>query len=158
MLSKYENIFGDLPLGRPPNKGVEHAIKLEIGTQIINMQPYRNPKRIQYEIEEAIKELLELDLLRPSSSPYASSVVMVNKKDGILRMCICFRSFNKNTLKNRYPIPRICEVMDDLHGSYFFSNIELRCGYHQIQMKEEDIPNIAFRCHYGHFEFVAMSF
>ena len=119
-MSKYERVFGDLPLRRPPNTGVEHIIELEIGTQPIKMNPHRNLKRIRDEIDEAIKEILELGLIRPISSPYASSVVMVNKKDGTLRMCIDFRALNKKTVKNRYPIPRIDDLMDGLHGANFF--------------------------------------
>ena len=92
------------------------------------MHPYRHPKRIQDEIEEAIKELFELDLIRPSPIPYSLSVVMVKKKDGTLRMYIDFRELNKNIMKNRYPIPRIDELMDDIHGENFFSNIDLRSG------------------------------
>ena len=86
------------------------------------------------------------------------AVVMVKKKDGTLRMCIDFRALRKKTIKNRYPIPRIYELMDELHESIFFSNIDLRFGYHQIWMREQDIPKTAFRCHYGHFEFVSMPF
>ena len=91
---------------------------------------------------------MDLGLIMPSSSPYASSVVM----------CIDFRALNKETMRNRYPIPRIDELMDELHGAKFFSKIDLRFGYHQIRMREEDIPKNAFRCHYGHFEFVSMPF
>ena len=100
LLSKYERVFGDLAPGRPPDRGVEHIIELEIGTQPIKMHPYRNPKSIRYDTEEAIKELLDFGLIRPSSSPYASSVVMVKKKDGTLRKCIDFIALNKKTLKN----------------------------------------------------------
>ena len=122
------------------------------------MQPYRHPKRIRDEIKEAIKELLDLGLIRPSSSPFASSVVMVKNKDGTLRMCIDFRTLKKNTIKNRYPILEIYEIIDELHGANLFSNIDLRSGYHQIRMREEDIPKTAFSFHYGHFEFVSMTF
>ena len=122
------------------------------------MHPYRHPKRIRDEIEEAITELLELGLIRPSSSPCASLVVMVKKKDGTLRMCIAFRALSKKTIKSRYPIPRIDELMDELHGVTFFSKIDLRSSYHQIRIREEDIPKTTFRCHYGHFEFVDMPF
>ena len=99
---------------------------------------------------------MELGLIRPSSSPFASSVVMVKKKDGTLRMCIDFKELNKKTINNRYPIRRIDELMDELHGARFFSNIDLRSCYHQIRMREEGIPKTTFRCHYGHFEFVVM--
>ena len=147
-MSKYERVFGDLPRGIPLDRGVEHIIELDIGTKPIKMKPYRHPKRIIYLIEEAIKKNLELGLIRPSSSPYASSVVMVKNKDGTLRMCIDFRSLNKKKVKNIYPIPRIDELMDELHGAKFFSKIELRSGYPQIQMREEDIPKTFFKCHY----------
>ena len=86
LLSKYEKVFEDLPPGRSPDRGVEHIIELDIGTQPMKMNPYRHPKRIRHDIEEDIKELLELVLIWPSSSPFASSVVMVKKKDGTLRM------------------------------------------------------------------------
>ena len=97
------------------------------------MKPYRYPKRIRGEIEEAIKELLDLGLIRPSSIPYASSVVMVKKNDGTLRMHIDFRALKNKEVKNRYPIPRIDELMDELHGAKFFSNINLRFGYIQFK-------------------------
>ena len=120
--------------------------------------PYRHPKAYWDEIERAIQELLALGHIRPSTSPFASSVVLVKKKDGTLRMCIDYKALNKKTLKNRYPIPRIDELMDELRGALFFSKIDLRSGYHQIRAREQDIPKTAFRCHYGHFEFLVFPF
>ena len=105
-----------------------------------------------------MQELLELGLIRPIYSPYASSIVLLKKKYGTLRMCIDFRALNKKTIKNRYPIPRIDELMDEIFGAKYFSKIDLRSGYHQIRMKEEDVQKTVFRCHYGHFEFLVMSF
>ena len=107
LLQKYENLFRGFPHGRPSDRGVEHNIFLEEGTPPIQIPPHRHPKKFKDEIEKAIQELLELGLIRPISSPYASSVVLVKKKHGTLRMCIEFRDLNKKTIKNRYPIPRI---------------------------------------------------
>ena len=92
--------------------------------------PYRHPKRYKDEIEKTNKELLELGYIWPSSSPFASSVVSVKKKDGTLRMCIDYRSLNKKTVKKRYPIPKIDELVDELQGAKYFSKIDLRSGYH----------------------------
>jgi hypothetical protein len=85
--------------------------------------------------------------IRPSSSPFTSSMVLVKKKDATLRMCIDYRELNKNTIKNRYSIPRIDELIDELHGEVYFLKINLRSGYHQIQVREEDIHNTSFICH-----------
>lgn len=99
-----------------------------------------------------------LGRIRPSSNPFASSVVLVKKKDGSLRMCIYYRALNKKKMKNRYPIPRIDESMDELKGAKFFSNFVLRSRYHQILVRDKDVPKIAFWCDYGHFEFFVIPF
>ena len=120
--------------------------------------PYRHPQKYKYEIEKAIQELLAMGHIQPSSSPFASPVVLVKKKDGTMRMFIDYRALNKKTLKNRYPIPRVDELIDELHGAVYFSKIDLRSRYHQIRMREEDAPKTKFRCHYGHFEFLVLPF
>eukprot|EP00253_Pinus_taeda_P018890 PITA_18890 len=126
--------------------------------QVVITTPYRHPKAYRDEIERVIQELLALGHIRLNMSPFASSVVLVKKKDDTLRMCIDCRALNKKTLKNRYPIPRINELMDELRGAQFFSKIDLRSGYHQIHVREQDIPKTAVRCHCGHFEFLVMPF
>jgi hypothetical protein len=125
LLGKHERVFEPFPAGRPPDRGFEHVIELEEGSKPMITTPYRHPKRFKDEIEKAIKELLEMGHIRPSSSPFASSVVLVKKKDGTMRMCIDYRALNKKTIKNRYPIPRIDELIDELHGEVYFSKVDL---------------------------------
>eukprot|EP00253_Pinus_taeda_P002225 PITA_02225 len=158
ILNRYAAVFGEILPGQPPDQGFEHTIELEQGIQAVITTPYRHPKAYRDEIERAIQELLALGHIQPSMIPFASSVVLVKKKDDTLRMCIDYRALNKKTLKNRYPIPRIDELMDELRGARFFSKIDLRSGYHQIHVREQDIPKTAFRCHYRHFEFLVMPF
>ena len=129
-------------------------IELEAGATSVITTPYRHPKKFKDEIEKEIKELLAMGHIRPSMSPFASSVVLVLKKDGTLQMCIDYRAINKKTIKNRYPIPRI----DELHGAVFFTKIDLHSGYHQISIREQDIEKTVFRCHFEHFEFLVMPF
>jgi hypothetical protein len=96
--------------------------------------------------------------MKPSNNPFASSVVLVLKKDGTMRMCIDYRALNKKTIKNRYPIRHIDELMDELHGVVFFSKIDLCSRYHQVNIREQDIEKMKFQCHFGHFEFLVMPF
>lgn len=131
---------------------------MELGVQAVITTPSRHPKAYKDEIERAIKKLLALGHIRPSSSPFASSVVLVKKKDGTLCMCIDYRALNRETLKNQYPIPCIDELMDELGGAKYFSKIDLHSGYQQIRVRDHDIPKIASWCHYGHFKFLVMPF
>jgi hypothetical protein len=158
ILDKHHKVFGPIPPGVPPDRGFEHIIELEGGAKPVITTPYRHSKKYKDEIEEAIKELLDMGHIRPSTSPFASSIVLVKKKDGTMRMCIDFRALNKKTIKNRYPIPRIDALLDELHGAIYFTKIDLRSGYHQIKMREEDISKTTFRCHYDHYEFLVMPF
>jgi hypothetical protein len=158
ILDKHQKVFGPIPLGVPPDRGFEHIIEIEAGAKPIITTPYRHPKKYKYDIEKAINELLDMGHIIPSSSPFASLVVLVKNKDGTMRMWIDFRDLNKKTIKNRYPIPRIDELLDELHGAIYFTKIDLHSGYHQIKMREEDISKIAFRCHYSHYEFLVMPF
>jgi hypothetical protein len=128
IIDKHSREFGPIPPSVPLDKGFEHIIELEEGAKPVITTPYRHPKKYKDEIEKAIKELLDMEHIRPSSSPFASSVVLVKKKDGTMRMCIDFRALNKKTIKKRYPIPRIDELLDELHGAVYFTKIALRSG------------------------------
>jgi hypothetical protein len=130
LLDEHDKVFGPLPAGRPPDQGFKHVIELEEGAKPVITTPYRPPKKFKDEIEKAIQDLLEMGYIRPSSSPFSSSVVLVKNKDGTWRMCIDYRALNKITIKNKYPIPRIDELIDELHGAVYFSKIDLRSRYH----------------------------
>ncbi|GJU64521.1 putative reverse transcriptase domain-containing protein [Tanacetum coccineum] len=118
--------------------------------------PYRLAPFELEELSGQLKKLHDKCFIRPSSSPWRAPVLFVKKKDGSFRICIDYRELNKLTVKNRYPLPRIDEIFDQLQGLQFFSKIDLRSGYHQLRVHEDEIPNIVFRTRYGHFEFTVM--
>ncbi|GJT54428.1 putative reverse transcriptase domain-containing protein [Tanacetum coccineum] len=120
--------------------------------------PYRLAPSEMKELSEQLKELSDKGFIRPSSSPWGAPVLFVKKKDGSFRMCIDYRELNKLTVKNRYPLPRIDDLFDQLQGSSVYSKIDLRSGYHQLRVRKEDIPKTAFRTRYGHYEFQVMPF
>ncbi|GKA50848.1 putative reverse transcriptase domain-containing protein [Tanacetum coccineum] len=147
----------DLP-GLPPSRQVEFQIDLVPGVAPVARAPYRlAPSELQ-ELSTQLQELSDKGFIRPSSSPWGAPVLFVKKKDGSFRMCIDYRELNKLTVKNRYPLLRIDDLFDQLQGLRVYSKIDLRSGYHQLRVLEEDIPKTAFRTHYGHYEFQVMPF
>ncbi|GKC97382.1 putative reverse transcriptase domain-containing protein [Tanacetum coccineum] len=126
--------------------------------RVLEKSPYRLAPSELEELSGQLKELQDKDFIQPSSSPWGAPILFVKKKDGSFRMCIDYRELNKLTVKNHYPLPMIDDLFDQLQGSQFFLKIDLRSGYHQLRVHEDDILKTAFRTRYGHFEFIVMPF
>nr|GFB83706.1 putative reverse transcriptase domain-containing protein [Tanacetum cinerariifolium] len=155
---EFPYVFPDELPGIPPVREVEFNIKLIPGAEPISKAPYRMAPVELKELKDQLQELLERGFIRPSVSPWGAPVLFVKKKDGSMRLCIDYRELNKITIRNRYPLPRIDDLFDQLQGAMHFSKIDLRSGYHQLRVKEQDISKTAFRTRYGHYEFLVMPF
>ncbi|XP_073066007.1 uncharacterized protein [Primulina eburnea] len=154
----FADVFEDDVPGLPPDRDVEFVIDLAPGTVPISKAPYRLAPTEMKELKTQLQDLLDKGFIRPSSSPWGAPVLFAKKKDGSLRLCIDYRELNKVTVKNKYPLPRIDDLFDQLHGATVFSKIDLRSGYYHLKVRESDIPKTAFRTRYGHYEFLVMSF
>ncbi|GJV90442.1 putative nucleotidyltransferase, ribonuclease H [Tanacetum coccineum] len=152
------DVFPEELPGIPPIRDVEFNIELIPGAEPISKAPYRMAPIELKELKDQLQELLERGFIRPSVSPWGAPVLFVKKKDGSMRLCIDYRELNKITIRNRYPLPRIDDLFDQLQGAKHFSKIDLRSGYHQLRVKEQDISKTAFRTRYGHYEFLVMPF
>ena len=158
VVCEFPDVFPDDINEFPPNREVEFAIELVPGSGPISITPYRMSPLEMAELKAQLEDLLGKHFIRPSVSPWGAPVLLVKKKDGSMRLCVDYRQLNKITVKNKYPLPRIDDLMDQLQGAGVFSKIDLRSGYHQIRVRDEDIPKTAFRTRYGHYEYTVMSF
>ncbi|KAA0037806.1 DNA/RNA polymerases superfamily protein [Cucumis melo var. makuwa] len=158
VVKEFLDVFLDDLSGLPPDREIEFTIELLPGTAPISEAPYRMTPSELKELKMQLQELVDKGYIRPSVSPWGAPVLFVKKKDGTLRLCIDYRQLNKVTIRNKYPLPRIDDLFDQLRGPALFSKIDLRSGYHQLKVRESDIAKTAFRTRYGHYEFRVMPF
>ncbi|GKB82393.1 putative reverse transcriptase domain-containing protein [Tanacetum coccineum] len=158
VVQDFPEVFPKDLSGLPPARPVEFQIDLIPGSVPVARAPYRLAPSEMKEFSEQLQELSDKGFIRPSSSPWGAPVLFVKKKDGSFRMCIYYRELNKLTVKNRYPLLRIDDLFDQLQGSSIYSKIDLRSGYHQLRVREKDIPKTTFQTRYGHYEFQVMPF
>ena len=155
---EFPDVFSEDLSRLPPDRELEFGIEVLLGSAPISIPPYRMAPLELKELKTQLQDLVDKGFIRPSVSPWGAPVLFVKKKDGTMRLCIDYRQLNKVTIKNRYPLPRIDELFDQLQGASVFSKIDLRSGYHQLKMREMDVSKTAFRTRYGHYEFLVMPF
>ena len=157
-VSDFPDVFPEEFPGLPPQRKIEFTIDVVSGATPTSITPYRMAPLELKEWKLQLQELLEKGFIRPSVSPWGAPVLFVKKKDDTLRLCIDYRQLNKLTVKNKYPLPRIDDLFDQLKGASIFLKIDLRSGYHQLRIKEVDVHKTTFRTRYGHYEFLIMPF
>ena len=159
ILQNYKDVFlEDIPSGLPPTRRIEHQIDFVPGTTIPNRPAYKSNPEETKELQWQVDELLDKGWARESLSPCAVPVILVPKKDGAWHMCTDYRAVNAITVKYCHPIPRLDDMLDELHGAVIFTKIDSKSGYHQIQIKEEVEWKIAFKTKYGLYEWLVMPF
>jgi hypothetical protein len=158
IVCEYLDIFPDDLPGMPPDRDIEFIIELQPGTAPISKRSYRMPPNKLAELKIQLQDLLDKGFIRPSAIPWGCPALFVKKKDNSLRLCVDYRPLNAVTIKNKYPLPRIDILFDQLAGVKVFSKIDLCSGYHQIKIRPSDIPKTAFSTRYGLYEYLVMSF
>ena len=149
-VTEYQDVFS--PIERlPPIRDIGHTIPTEAGAGPPFRPMFRLSPEELAEVEQQVADLLKHELIEPSFSPYGAPVLFVSKKDGFLRMCIDYRALNKITVKNKYPLPRIDQLLDSIAGAKIFTSLDLQSGYYQIRITPENVAKTAFRTPFGHY-------
>nr|KYP59232.1 Transposon Ty3-G Gag-Pol polyprotein [Cajanus cajan] len=151
LVREFPKVFPKDVCSLPPERETEFSIDLVLGTSLISIAPYRMSPKELAELKKQIEELQEKQFNRPSVSPWGAHILLAKKKDGSMRLCVDYRQLNKVTIKNKYPLPRIDDLMDQLVGACVFSKIDLRLGYHQIRVRAEDVPFQTWSINFYHF-------
>ena len=158
VVSEYPEVFPEELPGMPPDRAIEFAIEVIPGAAPSFKKHYGMTSPELAELKKQLDELLEKKFIRPSTSPWGAPVLFVKKPDGSLRLCIDYRGLNAVTIKNKNPLPRINDLFEQLQGARVFSKIDLRTGYYQLKIREQDIEKTAFTSRYGLYECTVMSF
>jgi hypothetical protein len=157
LLKEFQHLLVE-PENIPPSRIFDHKISLKTKSAPVNVRPYRYAHFQKNEIERQVTDMLSTGLIRPSTSPFSSPILLVKKKDGSWHFCTDYRALNAVTIKDRFPIPTVDDMLDELHRAIHFTKLDLRAGYHQIRVHPEDIYRTAFRTHSRHYEYVVMPF
>ncbi|GKE82411.1 putative nucleotidyltransferase, ribonuclease H [Tanacetum coccineum] len=159
VLEEFKDVMPkELPKNLPPRREVDHTIELETGSKPPAKAPYRMPPPKLEELRKQLQELMDAEYIRPSKAPYGVPVLFQRKKDGSLRMCIDYQALNKVTIKNKYPIPLIVDLFDQLRKARYFTKLDLRMGYYQVRIAEGDEAKTTCVTRYGSYEFLVMTF
>jgi hypothetical protein len=158
VVREFSDMFPEELLGMYLERELDFTIDLKPGTELIARMPYRMSTPESQELKMQLKELLDLGLIRPTVSSWGAPVMFIRKKDGSWTLCIDYRQLNKATINNQYPLPRIDDLFDQMKGATVFSKIDLRSGYHQLRIKEDDVPNTTFKMRFGHYKFNVLPF
>ena len=154
VVREFLDVFPEELSGIPLEREVDLSIEIFPGIVPISKAPYRMALTEMKELKIQLQELLDKGFIQSSFSPLSEPILFVKKKDGTLRMCIDYRHINKVTVKNKYSLPRIEDLFDQLKGACVFSKIDLRSGYYQLRVKDADMPKTTFSTRYGHYEFL----
>jgi hypothetical protein len=157
LLEEFVDVFIS-PTGLPPPRACDHRIHLLPDTKPVAVRPYRYPQLLKDEIETQCQEMLKQGIIRPSTMTFSSPVLLVRKHDDSWCFCVDYHTLNMKTIRDKFPIPMVEELLDELKGALFFSKLDLRSGYHQVRMHPDDVHKTTFRTHHCHFEFLVMSF